>query len=465
MKDIFLEIKKIKEIYEQNGFNVVVFGTSEYSKSIFDMLEAFNINVSYFSDNNDKKWNQYFCNRHIIRPNEIKKINNPFVVIGTAFFEGIYMQLENMGIKHIYAILDAAKYPVNEMLEERKELAQYFNEYESNISNKILVKTTDFIGDNVLRIGIFRALIEKFGKENVYFVVHNNGADDLLRILTENIIVINKSEFINNKEYRLDLLKKINSMYFKNSISFYTKFAYVTMDLLNEYNVNIKTNYIDDNCSYSKYIVEESIGFLCRTYNLQKEVSFYPKNSMNDLLTDNEFVNEKLKQKYIVISMVASSPKRMYDSAKFSKVVNYLLESNYNIVLLGKGENDEGYYKEVIKNIDKKSDNKIINLVSKLTLMESIQVIKNAEFFIGVDSGMSHIAYALNKMAVVIYGCGDYGEFMHNDENICYVMNKLDCLGCHWYCSNLNSNGRIKCIDDIEAEQVINGIRFIESKL
>lgn len=465
MKDIFLEIKKIRKIYEKDDFNVVVFGTSEYSKSIFYMLEAFNINVSYFSDNNDKKWNKYFCNRHIISPNEIKKINNPFVVIGTAFFEGIHAQMEDLGIKHIYAILDAAKYPVNDMLEERKELAQYFNEYESNISDKILVKTTDFIGDNVLRIGIFKALIEKFGKENVYFLVNNNGVDDLLKILTENIIVINRSEFISDKEYRLDLLKKINNMYFKNSISFYTKFAYVTMDLLNEYNVNIKTNYIDDNCSYSKYIVEESIEFLCKTYNLQKEVSFYPKNSMSDLLTDNGFVNEKLKQKYIVISMVASSPKRMYDSGKFSKVINHLLESNYNIVLLGKGENDEDYYEEVIKNIDMKSNNKIINLVSKLTLVESIQVIRNAEFFIGVDSGMSHIAYVLNKMAVVIYGCGDYGEFMHNDENIYYVINKLNCSGCHWYCSNINHNGKIKCIDDIKPKQIIDGIKFMESRL
>lgn len=462
MKDIFLEIEKIKKIYDKDKYTVIVFGTSEYSKNIFEMLEVFNIKVKYFSDNNHKKWNENFCDRLIINPNKIKKIDNAFVVIGTGFFKGIYEQIISMDVEHVYAIIDAPKYSAYEMIEEKKALKEYFDNYEENSSNKILVKAMDFIGDNILRLGIFKAMIDKFGKENIYFVVLNNGAHELIKLFTENIIVINKKEFINKKEYRLKILKNINSLYFKSSISFYTKFAYTTTDLLNEYNTNIKTNYISDNFSYSKYIVDESVEFFCNTYELEQKLSYYPKNNMPSL---NDNIKYKLPDEYIVIGMGASSTKRMYDVIKFAKVVNYLLDNNYNIIIIGKGENDEAYYEELLKYIYKNMNAKIFNLVSKLSIAESFQVIKNAKLFIGADSGMSHAAYIMDKISIIIYGGGNYGMFLHEDKNMHYVTNVQECFECNWYCDNVNTEGKPRCIDDIKSERIIDEIKSIEVKL
>lgn len=461
MNDIFLNIEEITKIYNKNIHTVIVFGTSEYSKNIFEMLEAFGITVKYFSDNNDKKWDKYFCDKLIISPNEINNIYNPFVVIGTGFFEGIYKQMKTMNIEHIYGILNASKYLAYEMLEERKELKEYFDSYEKNISNKILIKAFDFIGDNILRVGIFKAMINKFGKENIYFAVLNNGVAEVIRLFTDNIIIIDKKQFVEEKQYRINSLKYINSLYFKNSISFYTKFAYATTDLLNEYNTNIKTNYVSDNCSYSKYIVDASVEFFSNTYKLDNISSFYPKNNMSVL---NEMIQYELPDKYVVISMGASNEKRMYDVIKFSKVVNYLLENNWNIVIIGKGQKDEIYYEQLNKFINKEHRRKVVNLVSKLSIAESFKIIKNAKIFVGADSSMSHASYVLDKETVIIYGGGNYGIFLHKDKNMHYVTNKLDCFECNWYCSNPNSKNKPKCIDGIKSEDIIETIKTIKFK-
>ena len=54
--------------------------------------------------------------------------------------------------------------------------------------------------------------------------------------------------------------------------------------------------------------------------------------------------------------------------------------------------------------------------------------IKNCDFFIGLSSGLSWLAWALNKKVVIISGCtNEDNEFKEN----CYrVINKNVCNGC-----------------------------------
>jgi autotransporter strand-loop-strand O-heptosyltransferase len=57
-----------------------------------------------------------------------------------------------------------------------------------------------------------------------------------------------------------------------------------------------------------------------------------------------------------------------------------------------------------------------------------IEQLRNCSFFIGISSGLSWLAWALNKKVVMISGCTDAdNEFVKN----CYrVINKDVCYGC-----------------------------------
>ena len=57
-----------------------------------------------------------------------------------------------------------------------------------------------------------------------------------------------------------------------------------------------------------------------------------------------------------------------------------------------------------------------------------IEQLKNCEFFVGMSSGLSWLAWGLNKKVVLISGCtNEDNEFSHN----CYrVINKNVCHGC-----------------------------------
>ena len=111
-----------------------------------------------------------------------------------------------------------------------------------------------------------------------------------------------------------------------------------------------------------------------------------------------------------------------------SQIVN---EENVIIIALG-----TILQREKIQSIVAINDRKIINMAGRLSLLESSAVIANADLFIGNDSGLTHIAKALQKNTIGIIGGGGFGFFFpYNSSNREYLFyHQLDCFGCEWRC-------------------------------
>lgn len=118
-----------------------------------------------------------------------------------------------------------------------------------------------------------------------------------------------------------------------------------------------------------------------------------------------------IKSPSIGIAPVSRVEKKIWDLNRFFDLINMLLEDGLNVYILGKGKNF-------------RTPDNAVNLINKTTLKEAIYIIKNLDFFIGVDSALLHIAVALGKMVIGLYGSAStiktapyYGAMIDNMEN------------------------------------------------
>ena len=121
----------------------------------------------------------------------------------------------------------------------------------------------------------------------------------------------------------------------------------------------------------------------------------------------------KIKKNQIIIGLGASGDNKRWPADYFNLLIDYLKNKNFEFILAGgPGE---------IKIIDyiKKyhSGIKFISL-EKLSLEESLEIIKDAKFHFGNDSGFMHICAALGMTSYCFYGDTPSEDSVYNHKII-----------------------------------------------
>ncbi|MDG2252711.1 MAG: glycosyltransferase family 9 protein [Methylophilaceae bacterium] len=110
----------------------------------------------------------------------------------------------------------------------------------------------------------------------------------------------------------------------------------------------------------------------------------------------------KTKGPLLVIGLGANSSHKIW-SAKYYAQLAYLLKKYFNsIVLIGDKKDDE-----LTLAFKKEYQGDFTNLAGKLDLLTTAAVLKNADLFIGNDSGLGHIASAVKIKTFTIFGPGE----------------------------------------------------------
>jgi autotransporter strand-loop-strand O-heptosyltransferase len=188
--------------------------------------------------------------------------------------------------------------------------------------------------------------------------------------------------------------------------------------LYNHYDENIGEVYSAEYLGYKKYTKHQS-------NNLQKvltdsmNIEYVEKRPLIKI-PDNYYTKEK---KSVCISEFASDISKMWLYPNgWQFIVDFLKDNDYDVVVISKE-------KTKLKNIIDKTGN--------IPIEERIIDLKNCNFFIGVSSGLSWLAWALNKHVVMISGFSlPITEFKDNNYRI---INKNVCHGC-WNDSKLIAN-------------------------
>jgi ADP-heptose:LPS heptosyltransferase len=145
----------------------------------------------------------------------------------------------------------------------------------------------------------------------------------------------------------------------------------------------------------------------------------------------------------------ASQPKRLWSSERFARIVGYLHEKGYSPVLLA-GPDDESLVKSILDKCNARPE------VLAMPLKEISGYLACGEFFIGLDSGVAHIAAALGKNVIVLFGPQPPSVACPRGHGTIIEISKgdFDCRPCNRrVCHRDNA-----CMRAIETEDVIEAI-------
>ena len=133
------------------------------------------------------------------------------------------------------------------------------------------------------------------------------------------------------------------------------------------------------------------------------------------------------------------------------ELVNQLVEKfkNYRFLILCSREQ-----RELLKNL--KFANNIEIAAGKYKLNQLFGVINNSKIFLGLDSGLTHIALLTKTNVIVIIGKGNYGRYLPKpgDEKTIYLYEECELAGCEWYCKKED----IICVKEVPEIKIVEAM-------
>jgi len=165
------------------------------------------------------------------------------------------------------------------------------------------------------------------------------------------------------------------------------------------------------------------------------------------------------RSKVIILHPGSGSKKKVWPLERFLNLAQYLQEhlSSKILVVLGPAEGSE-----VEKAFEGMGPTEFI-LAKGLTLLQLASVMEGCWFFIGNDSGISHMAAALGLPTIVIFGPTDKNVWSPKGEKTFVVQRGVHCSPCpqerFFQCKD------IECLKGIEMEEVLKGLERIGASI
>lgn len=271
---------------------------------------------------------------------------------------------------------------------------------------KILLTTTDGLGDNIVREKLLEKFLKEYGNEKIVVMCVDKTKSFLEKIGFQNIIIYN-SYHRKRVRGKIELLKKIADLGVKKIVSL----EFDQHDIFVKYLKEIKKiGYFNNfNSIYNKYY-DETIKFDKKDYVIEQVKVFYNKYFNENLKIDDlvpnisEMYNKSDKYKNIVTFGIGSADrKKMLCSNKIIEILECLNEIGIEkIMLLGKGKLEEKLLEEIEEKINLE-EYRTVSYINKLSLKETLEIINSSKCYLGVDSGLYNFAFGFRKNILAFF--------------------------------------------------------------
>lgn len=141
---------------------------------------------------------------------------------------------------------------------------------------------------------------------------------------------------------------------------------------------------------------------------------------------------------------------------RWSALIRQIRErAGLGVVLLG-GPGDRAAADRILEGAANGADGApLVDLVGRTTLGEASAVVSRCSALVGVDTGLSHMAHAFGRPAVLIFGSN--APYLDPPTPAARILHSgRDCSPC-W--GRLTCGGRIDCMDDIPVAEVLAAVR------
>ncbi len=253
-------------------------------------------------------------------------------------------------------------------------------------------------------------------------------------------------DYLQNEEF--DLLINLN----------HSKINFLISELLD---VPEKIGFKFSNEKFVKYLYS-IIGANRRLnpFNLVDVFNYFLKDFEITRLYINEKTYSELNKlpgKYIIIHPGAGHPLRVLDIDVVIRFINIFLSKykDFFVILTGT-ENEKMLGEEILKRVDLRQ--RFLNFIGKTDYMELKFLIKNCKLLISTDTGVMHLAAALNcKILALFYASAFPFETGPYTEKALIITPNVECYPCTEFrhCNNL------KCKKLINENVILNCCKIL----
>ncbi|MBS3151197.1 glycosyltransferase family 9 protein [Candidatus Woesearchaeota archaeon] len=338
----------------------------------------------------------------------------------------------------------------------------------NNVRN-ILVVELKRIGDILVATPTFRALKRNFPQANIDVVIPPGMEEVLFSNPDINKILTWDREKI--KEDYNDYLQQIKDKYdlgiiLHNGTYEFSKLLkgakipyrigctrvgfrepkgyFLTKQLLPDKKLKHK---IEDNLDVLKLIGISSIEDKSPEAYVSKEA---------DLWAKQKFKEHKINSKdFTVVFSVVSWTHPTWFKERFAELADKLIEDyKAKIIFLGTEKEREFIY-SVKEQMKQRKNNYWFGQTS---IQELFAIIKSSDLVIGIDSGPTNIAAALNKPVVTLFGAGDKTIWAPYSQNSISIQKDEVCTACMKSECKWRGDRHLECMKAISVDDVLNAI-------
>ena len=181
----------------------------------------------------------------------------------------------------------------------------------------------------------------------------------------------------------------------------------------------------------------------------------------------------KIDKPYIVLHPHPQWTYKQWTVEGWREIGRFLQGLGFKVVLTGSpAEVEMCYVSEIAKDLPD-----VLNLSGRLSLAQLSDVLKNAVLYIGVDTGITHLAAATGVPVIALYGATNpvkwspfpfaYAENKNPFDrvgsktvnNVSLLQGEKPCVPCHEEGCERHQQSRSACLDELSAERVKLAIR------
>jgi len=321
--------------------------------------------------------------------------------------------------------------------------------------SKICIIHLNQIGDLVFSLPLLKALRDNYPKATIHSVVKPNLKELLEGLPYIDSIILKKGSLKAKvkllrklRHFKYDLLISLPRSEESLILSTFSKatmkvgFAHFPWDLC----LDIKEN-VDGHNSW------HNNAKLLRQLNIEVR-----KNNYIGLLkVDKNSSIYNLPKRYVIISPGASERRQVktWGKIKFAKLIMSLKETfDLTAVLVGSKE-DQSHNQTITKLVMEQhptTDGAVIDLTGHTDLRSLCSIINDARLFVGIDSGIMHLASSIDIPVVALFGPTDsFYVGPQNDRSIVVSMMEMECVPCYLQpCNHMN------CMRNLDVKRVIH---------
>ncbi|MBL7128924.1 MAG: glycosyltransferase family 9 protein [Ignavibacteria bacterium] len=331
------------------------------------------------------------------------------------------------------------------------------------IGQKILIIKLDALGDVLRTTSILHALEEKYHDSSITWFTRENARDLFIgNDFVDEVLFyedVNSTMRLGIEEYDvvINLDPSTNSAAIASLAKGKFKFGFGLKPNGKVYPFNkeseewFKMGAFDNLKKQNKKSYQQIIHEICKLPYSKGEIII--KLTGEEINFKNDFTKEKELNKFdFIIGINAGASNRWqfkkWKLESYAELVDMLIKK-FNCGILLFGGKDEVEVNSVLMNVSKN----VINTGEYNSLREFFSLVDISDIFITGDTLALHVATALKKSVVCMFGPTSYTE-IEDYNRITRVIPDLDCLVCYKNTCDIRPN----CMEMISAEMVYNSV-------